>query len=165
MLKVHILGAAALALAVTACADEPARMGYGEPHYAPGASYSRAYDEPRYVPAERTYDERGQIVAIDVAQGSGRHTSGAGAVVGGIVGGVLGHQIGNGTGNSLATAAGAVGGAVAGNEIEKRRDDGRYYRITVRFRDGREASYAQLSLHGMRVGDRVRADGDHLVPD
>ena len=91
--------------------------------------------------------------------------SGGGAVLGGIVGGVVGHQIGSGRGNDAATVAGAIGGAVVGNEMERRRDGDEYYRITVQFRDGREATFAQDSLYGVRVGDRVRVDGSRVVRD
>jgi uncharacterized protein YcfJ len=94
-----------------------------------------------------------------------RGSSGAGAVVGGLVGGVLGHQIGSGRGNTAATVAGAVGGAVVGNEVEKRRGDDERYRVTVQFRDGREATFEQDSLDGIRVGDRVRVDGSRIVRD
>ena len=99
-----------------------------------------------------------------MVRGSGRST-GAGAVLGGVVGGVLGHQVGSGRGNDAATVAGAIGGAVVGNELEKRRHDEERYRITVRFRDGREATFEQDSLSGIRVGDRVRVDGNRLARD
>jgi outer membrane lipoprotein SlyB len=104
------------------------------------------------------------VVAIDVIGGE-RRTTGAGAVVGGIVGGVLGHQVGSGRGNDAATVAGAVGGAVVGNELEKRRNDGERYRITVRSRDGRDSVFEQDSLDGIRDGDRVRIDGGRLFRD
>jgi outer membrane lipoprotein SlyB len=104
------------------------------------------------------------VVAIDVVRGRGGST-GAGAVVGGIVGGVLGHQVGSGRGNDAATVAGAIGGAVVGNELEKRRDGDEFYRITVQLRDGREATFAQDSLNGIRVGDRVRVDGNRVFRD
>ena len=148
MLRSHSLAIAAAAVAVAACANEPAY--YGQPRYAPAA-----------YPAYAT-DDTARVVAIDRDGGSGRST-GAGAVVGGIVGGVLGHQIGSGRGNDAATVAGAVGGAVVGNEVEKRRAAGDRYRVTVRFRDGREATYYQDDLDGMRVGDRVRIAGDRLA--
>ena len=102
---------------------------------------------------------------MERAPGGERRSTGAGAVVGGIVGGVLGHQVGSGRGNDAATVAGAVGGAVVGNEIEKRRNDGERYRITVRFRDGRDSAFEQDSLNGIRVGDRVRVDGGLVVRD
>jgi outer membrane lipoprotein SlyB len=153
MLKPQILGAAALALAVTACGSGP--VSYSEPRYTSGSSYNNG-----------AYPDEGRVVAIDVVRGSGR-SSGAGAVVGGIVGGVLGHQVGSGRGNDVATVAGAVGGAVVGNEVEKRRNEGdERYRVIVQLRDGREATFEQDSLNGLRVGDRVRiADGNRLVRD
>ena len=104
------------------------------------------------------------MVAIDVVRGGGR-TSGGGAIAGAIIGGVVGHQIGSGRGNDVATAAGAIGGAVAGNEIETRRNDDEYYRIVVQLRDGREATFTQPSLDGLRVGDRVRVAGNNVYRD
>jgi outer membrane lipoprotein SlyB len=152
MLKPQILSAAALALLVTACGSDP--VSYSEPRYVPSSSYGSG-----------AYADSGRVVAIDVVRGSGRST-GAGAVLGGIVGGVLGHQVGSGRGNDAATVAGAVGGAVVGNEVEKRRNDGdERYRVTVQLRDGREATFEQDSLYGLRVGDRVRIDGSRLVRD
>ena len=147
MLKSHSLAIAAAAVALAACATQPAY--YSQPRYASAAPY-RAYA-----------DDAARVVAID-REGSGRST-GAGAVIGGVVGGVLGHQVGSGRGNDAATVAGAVGGAVVGNEVEKRRASGDRYRVTVRTRDGREATYYQDDLDGLRVGDRVRIDGDRLA--
>ena len=149
MLKQQVLGAAVLALAVTACGSDP--VSYSEPRYVQGSSYANS--------------ESGRVVAIDVVRGSGGST-GAGAVVGGIIGGVLGHQVGSGRGNTAATVAGAVGGAVVGNEVEKRRNDGdERYRVVVQMRDGREAAFEQDSLEGLRVGDRVRVEGSRLLRD
>jgi len=152
MLKPQYLGAALAAALVAACASD--RVAYTEPAYSgrvPTGYYSDA-----------AYSDYARVVAIDVERDSGG-SSGAGAVIGGIAGGVLGHQLGSGRGNDAATVAGAIGGAVVGNEVEKRRASGERYRITVRFRDGREATYVQNDLNGMRVGDRVRVDGDHLA--
>lgn len=128
----------------------------------------RPYDSaPRYVSAayhDAAEDAYGRVVAIEPVR-EPRHTSGAGAVLGGVVGGVLGHQVGSGRGKDAATVAGAVGGAVVGNEVEKRHESESVTRerVTVRFRDGREASFEQDSASGLRVGDRVRVDRDHLV--
>jgi outer membrane lipoprotein SlyB len=148
---------AALGLTAAACASDPYYA--SSPRYAPGPSYSSAP-----APGPVAYSDYGRVVAIDVVRDGGGHTSGAGAVLGGIAGGVLGHQIGNGRGNDAATVAGAVGGAVVGNEVERRRGE-EYYRVTVQFRDGREATFAQDSLNGLRVGDRVRIDGNRLFRD
>ncbi len=152
MLKPQYLALATVAaLALSACGSDPVR--YDEPRYASSGSYNAAPSV-----------EYGRVVAIDVERGPGR-TSGGGAVLGGIVGGVLGHQVGSGRGNDAATVAGAIGGAVVGNEMEKRRSDAESYRLTVRFRDGREATFTQDSPSGLRVGDRVRVDGNRLIRD
>ena len=157
MLRLRYLGLATLALTAAGCASDPY---YDSPRYV---SSSTVYsDAPRYAQAP-AYAEVGRVVAIDVVR---RDTGvGAGAVIGGIVGGVIGHQIGSGRGNDLATAAGAVGGAVAGHQIEKSRNADEQYRVTVQFRDGREASFLQESLYDERVGDRVRVDGGRVVRD
>ncbi len=157
MLKLRYIALAPLALVAVGCASDPYYdASYGDPRYATttGAYYGNG-----------AYEDVGRVVAIDVVRERGGST-GAGAVVGGIVGGVLGHQIGSGRGNDAATVAGAVGGAIAGNEIEKRRsgDGPDHYRVTVQFRDGREATFAQDSLYGVRVGDRVRVDRGRVVP-
>ena len=150
-MKVQVIAITAAALAAAACGSDPVYN--DQPRYGSGAYYSRTADTVDF----------GRVVAIVVVGGS--RTTGAGAVVGGIVGGVLGHQVGSGRGNDAATVAGAVGGAVVGNEIEKRRNDGERFRITVRFRDGRDSVFEQDSLNGIRVGDRVRVDGGQVVRD
>ena len=153
MLKSRYVAAATAALVLTACGTAP--VSYNEPRYVSSSANSSG----------AAYSESGRVVAIDVLRGSGGST-GAGAVIGGVLGGVLGHQVGNGRGNDVATVAGAVGGAVVGNEVEKRRNGGEeQYRVTVQFRDGREASFTQDSLAGLRVGDRVRVDGGRLLRD
>ncbi len=152
MLKPQYLAAAAAALALTACGSAP--TSYSEPRYVSGPSSS----------SNVAYSDSGRVVAIDVVRGSSG-TSGAGAVIGGVLGGVLGHQVGSGRGNDAATVAGVVGGAVVGNEVEKRRNVDEQYRITVQMRDGREASFTQGSIAGLRVGDRVRVDGGRLLRD
>jgi outer membrane lipoprotein SlyB len=165
MFKRQHVALAAAGLMVAACASDPY---YDSPRYV--SSSTPVYDAPRY---DNRHDGRyyaqapayadGRVVAIDVVRREGG--IGAGAVVGGIIGGVLGHQVGSGRGNDLATAAGAVGGAVAGHQIEKNRAGGEQYRVIVQMRDGREASFLQDSLDGIRVGDRVRVDGGRLIRD
>jgi outer membrane lipoprotein SlyB len=152
MIKPQFIAAASLALVAAACASDP--VSYSEPAYVSSPSYS----------SNVAYNDYGRVVAIDVVREGGR-TSGGGAVLGGIVGGVLGHQVGSGRGNDAATVAGAIGGAVVGNEVEKRRNADEAYRVTVQSRDGREATYMQDSLNGLRVGDRVRIDGGRLYRD
>ena len=146
-LKIAALATAAAALA--GCASDP--YYYSEPRYASSPAYA----------TRGAYTDVGRVVAIDVMRGERGRTTGAGAVVGGIVGGVLGHQIGSGRGNDAATVAGAIGGAVVGNNLERRAED-EFFRVTVELRDGRTASFAMDSLNGLRVGDRVRIEGDRL---
>ena len=154
MLKARYIAAASLALMLGACA--------GGPSYNDGRNYSSG--APVYHPAADTYADHGRVVAIDTVR-EGGHTTGGGAVLGGIVGGVIGHQIGSGRGNTAATVAGAAGGALAGNEVEKRRGSDEAYRITVQTRDGRESTFTQDSLNGLRVGDPVRVDGGRVYRD
>ena len=157
MLKVRYIAAIAaipVALAAAGCASDPYN---GSPRY--GESSRTVYPAASYA------SDEGRVVAIDSVR-EGGHTSGGGAVVGGIVGGVLGHQVGSGRGNTAATIVGAGAGALAGNEIERRRNsDEGAYRITVQLRDGRETTFVQDDLNGLRVGDRVRVDGGRLYRD
>ena len=145
-MKMHLVLATAACALLPACADSP--VASGDPYYS-GASY-RADNDGRVVSIERVRDERDRGSTI------------AGTVLGGVIGGVLGHQIGSGRGKDAATVAGAVGGAAVGHELSERRGDHEYYRVTVRFRDRHEESFAMDELNGIRVGDRVRADGGRL---
>ena len=154
MLNRKVIVAVAAGLVAAACGSDP--YNYSEPRYVSSGSYANNNNVAN--------NDFGRVVAIDVVRGGG-HSTGAGAIVGGIVGGVLGHQVGSGRGNDAATVAGAVGGAVVGNELEKRRDGDEQYRVVVQFRDGREATFMQDSLNGVRVGDRVRVDGGRLYRD
>ncbi len=157
MMNTRYLAAATVALAALAgCASDP--VYYGEPRYAREGQYYGNREGTYY--GNGAYDELGRVVAIDRVRGGGR-TSGGGAVAGAIVGGVLGHQIGSGRGQDAATVGGALGGALVGNELERRQGD-EHYRITVQFRDGREATFAQDNLDGIRVGDRVRVADNRL---
>jgi uncharacterized protein YcfJ len=104
------------------------------------------------------------VVAIHEVRDSHR-ASGGGALLGGVAGGILGHQIGSGRGNTAATVAGAVGGAVVGNEVEKRHGGNDYYRVTVRFRDGREATFDEDTIGDLHVGDRVHVDNGRVFRD
>jgi outer membrane lipoprotein SlyB len=157
MLKSRYLVLAAVALGTAACASDP----YYDDAYYSAPRYSSA---PAYY-GNGAYSDYGRVVAIDVVRGEGGRSTGAGAVVGGLVGGVLGHQIGSGRGSDAATVAGAIGGAVVGHEMEKRRDGSEHYRVIVQFQDGRESAFIQDSLYGIRVGDRVRVDGNRVVRD
>ncbi|WP_280156253.1 glycine zipper 2TM domain-containing protein [Piscinibacter sp. XHJ-5] len=92
-----------------------------------------------------------------------RRSSGAGAILGAVIGGALGNQVGSGSGRTAATAIGAVGGAVAGNKIEENRSGGQaYYQVDVRLDNGDFRSFDYYDVNGLRVGDRVRVEGNQL---
>jgi outer membrane lipoprotein SlyB len=142
-----LIGIAAVAVSAVAWAAAPE-----QPRYASNSGYFQPVAE---------HGDWARVVNIDVVQNSHR-ASGGGALLGGIAGGVLGHQIGSGRGNTAATVAGAVGGAVVGNEVEKRHGGNDYYRVTVRYRDGREETFDRNDANDLHVGDRVRVDNGRL---
>jgi outer membrane lipoprotein SlyB len=90
----------------------------------------------------------------------------AGTLVGGAVGAVVGHQFGAGKGKDLATVAGAVGGAIAGHELQQRSQERRAaqgnFRIAVRMANGDTRTFTQTDAGDLRVGQRVRVDGDRI---
>ena len=161
--------AAAVTVLAAGCADQPYYPGEPGPGFVSAPAYPNdhryydARDTGRYSPVRYESGE-GRVVAIDVVRDSHR-ASGGGALLGGIAGGVLGHQIGSGRGNTAATVAGAVGGAVVGNEVEKRHGGNDYYRVTVRFRNGREDTFDQDTLGDLHVGDRVHVDNGRIFRD
>lgn len=133
------LAVAALLLAGPACATDPA---------GPAGSVAQC-------------NNCGTVRDID-AMNRGGQASGAGAVIGAVIGGVVGHQFGEGRGQDAATAAGAVGGAVAGNQIEKQRQTGSYYRVLVDMDTGASRSIDVIDPAGLTVGSRVRVSGRNL---
>jgi len=92
------------------------------------------------------------------------NTTGAGALIGSAVGAVVGRQFGGSSdGRAQGTWAGAIGGALLGNEIEKDRGGARgSVRINVEFDGGGERSFDYASAGDLRVGDRVRVEGNRL---
>ena len=152
-MNTRLLAAAALTLALSACATGP---GYYGP---PGPGY---YGPP---PPPGAYNTRcmscGRVDRIEQVYGN-RSTTGAGAVVGGIVGGVLGNTVGKGDGRTAATVVGAVGGAVVGNEIEKSNNAAGSFDIYVHMDDGRRLIFNQRDLGPVRVGSYVDVQGNHV---
>ncbi len=141
-MNARLLSAAALTLALSACATGP---GY----YGPGPGYGPP--PGRYV---ARCESCGRVERIEQIYGQHR-SSGAGAVVGGIVGGVLGNTVGKGDGRTAATVVGAVGGAVVGNEIEKNNNGATTFDIYVRMDDGRRLIVNQRDPYGIREGSYV----------
>ncbi len=124
---------------------------------APGYNY---YGGPATVVPRVQY---GVVENIDIFRGDGAGPVGVGALLGGVAGGVIGHQFGGGSGNTAATIAGAVGGAVVGNEVERQnRVEGSRYRITVRTDSGSLLQLDNANDLNLRVGDRVRIEGNRV---
>src|SRR5512140_1143713 len=129
-------------LALSACAPYPT--------YGPAATVA-----PRV--------QYGVVESIDIFRSDGSGPVGVGALLGGIAGGVIGHQFGSGSGNTAATIAGAVGGAVVGNEVERQnRIEASRYRITVRTDSGSLVQLDNSTDLNLRVGDRVRIEGNRV---
>lgn len=95
-----------------------------------------------------------------------RSASGIGAAAGAVAGGVLGNQVGSGSGRTAATVGGAVAGGLLGNEAEKRIGSGGNpaYRVQVRLDDGSLRTVTQDTANNLRVGGRVRVEGDRVYP-
>jgi outer membrane lipoprotein SlyB len=131
------------------------------------ANYNTARpNEPVYSPrgGGSSTVAYGQVRSIENLGSSADAPRGGGAVVGGIVGAIVGRQFADGTrGKNIGTAVGAVGGAVIGNEIEKnsQRDAGGV-RVTVQLERGGARSFDLRSPGDLRVGDRVRIEGNQL---
>ncbi|MFC5609849.1 glycine zipper 2TM domain-containing protein [Variovorax soli] len=155
------LGAAALA-ALSACVA-PA------PYYQQTATYP--YEPAPSYPVVGTPVPQvsyGRVVNIEVlqTQSSGGPQSGVGAVTGGVVGGVLGHQVGGGSGKAAATVLGVVGGALLGNAIEANTRSPRVYqsyRVSIQTDNGNYRAFDVQSPGDLRVGDRVRIDGNQIT--
>ena len=147
------LAAVSAAALLAACAQPGTPVGGNYPGTYPTTSY----------PAGQQYSQFGRVTNVEYVRG-GQSQGVAGAVVGGAVGGLAGSQVGGGSGRTAATVAGVVGGALIGRALEQNmnRNTVDHYRVTVQFDNGgtRQFDYAQAS--NVRIGDRVRADGDQL---
>lgn len=129
-------------------------------------SYQQPYQQPyqqsgyQPVPARAQY---GEVERIDATRAAA--SGGGGAIVGGIVGALLGNAVGHGGEKAIATGVGAVGGALLGDQIEKQqrgRAEGSW-RVVVRLDNGSQRAFEYAQLSDLRVGDRVRVEGNQLV--
>ena len=137
---------AVLVAALAACASPYQQGGYsqgGQGGYAQGV---------------------GTVTNVQLVRGQGGSGL-TGAVVGGAVGGLAGNQVGGGSGRAAATVAGLAAGALIGRAIEQNstRSQGRdYYRVTVQLDNGQMHSLDYGDAPNVRIGDRVRLDGNQL---
>jgi outer membrane lipoprotein SlyB len=105
----------------------------------------------------------GTVRSIETLNGDKPH--GTGAILGGFIGAVIGRQIGDTAAErNVGTVTGAAAGAAIGHEIEKnaRRDTGGV-RITVTLDDGSTRRFDFKEAAGLRIGDRVRIEGNKLL--
>lgn len=101
----------------------------------------------------------GNVSSIEVVDQAQR--PGLGAVLGAVVGAAVGNQVGSGTGRAAATVGGAAAGGVIGHQIQKR-NAADVFRVTVRFDNGTTQTFNYDRIDDLRVGDRVRYDGQQL---
>jgi outer membrane lipoprotein SlyB len=124
----------------------------------PGATAAMPVPAPAPAPVCKSC---GVVDGINVVEKKG--SGGPIGVVGGaVVGGLLGNQVGRGHGNTAATVIGAVGGAVAGNEVEKRVNSAKEYRVTVRMDDGNVRHFTYHSAPPYAAGERVKVVNGQL---
>ena len=141
----------ALALALlSACASRPQ------------ANPAPVYSPSRSTPA--TAVSYGVVRSIEAASDANDQPQGAGAVVGGVIGAVVGRQFADSnSGKNVGTVVGAVGGALIGNEVEKNaRREQQTVRVNVQVDRGGLRSFEFKSVGDLRVGDRVRIEGNQL---
>lgn len=128
-------------------------------------AHNRSVNEPPpgAARAGSTQVEFGVIAAIDRFSGDGQATGG-GAVVGGVTGAVVGRQFGGGSeGRAAGTLIGAVAGALIGNQIEKQGSGPRSgVRVTVTLDRGGQRSFEYSHAGDLRVGERVRIEGNQM---
>ncbi len=151
------------AVAMTACATGPQPVGGGYPGNYPAGGYPQGgYPQGGYQ-GQGNYAQFGRVSNVEYLRG-GQSQGVAGAVVGGAVGGLAGNQVGGGSGRTAATVLGVVGGALIGRALEQNMNRGGqdHYRVTVQFENGSVRTFDYAQAPDVRIGDRVRADGNQL---
>ncbi len=157
--KFALVAAVAAGLALGGCVTAP---------YGNGGNYNRGYQGQQ----QGGYGNRnGRCQTCGVVQdvqqvytdGSSGNGGTLGAIIGAVAGGVLGNTIGKGDGRKATTVVGAVAGGVVGNQIGKRNDgSSAAWRIVVRLDNGQYATVTQREDPGVRNGDYVEVNGDHV---
>ena len=147
------------ALMLTGCEPYPAQT----TRYSGGPAYGYPPPPPPPPPQSDCYHQCGVVQDIRevYTSGSDRNAT-VGTVIGAVVGGALGHQIGKGSGRTAATIGGAVVGGVAGHAIGSHTGNGDAWQVVVRLDDGRYATVTQREPPGVRIGDYVIVQNDHV---
>ena len=149
----HIVALAATVatLGLSACATSP--YSTNVPSYSQGSVGS----------VQQAAYNTGSVSSIELVRGNSSGVSPVGTIIGAVVGGVLGNQVGEGRGKTVATVAGAAGGALAGNAIAKHGDSAQdMYHVGIRLDNGGSQTIAVANTGDLRVGDRVRVDGNQI---
>ena len=134
----RILGAAAVALGVAACASSGGTAPTGEAEIRTGV-----------------------IEQISMTEVKSNHDQGLGAILGGVAGAGLGSLIGAGTGRDVAIAAGAIAGAIGGNIAQQKYFDKPQpaQQIYVRLNSGVLIEVTQPVNPALGPGQRVYIEG------
>lgn len=151
---IYMASAVAAAALVAGCANQPMGGGY----YGNGGYGTTSQNQGGYS------SQYGRVTDVQYVR-SGGSDGVVGTIAGGAAGGLLGHQVGKGSGRTAATIAGAVGGALIGNALERNAGGlgGQpVYRVTVQFDDGSVRNFNYADSPNIRIGDRVRAEGNQL---
>lgn len=134
-----------------------------------GACASRAPSHsqtPVYGSSQSMTTQFGRVSAIESIAGGQESSDGTtGAVVGGVAGAIVGRQMADSSrGKNVGTVIGAVAGAVIGQQIDKEQSKAAAsYRVTVSLDNRTVRKFEYRELGDLRVGDRVRVDGDRLI--
>jgi outer membrane lipoprotein SlyB len=146
--------------------NDPYNAPYDARHERPYNDGGRYSQPPVYSPSRGGHAavEYGRVRSIDVVNAR-ESNSGGGALLGGLIGAIVGRQFGNSSnGRATGTFAGAVGGALIGNEVEANNRGGRdHLRISIWLDRGGVRDFAVPHAGDLRVGDRVRIEGDRLM--
>lgn len=120
---------------------------------------------PSSYPAHAVSAQLGRVTHVEFLRGGSSSDNLAGLLIGGAAGGLVGNQVGGGSGRTAATVVGIVGGALIGSALEQNMGGRRghdHYRVTVQLDNGAVQTFDYREQPNVRVGDRVRADGNQL---
>ena len=168
--RIAATATAVVTIAALAACAAPYNGGYNQGGYNQGGYNQGGYSQGGYG-NQGGYNQGsgyvqgyGRVTNVQMVRGQGGSGL-TGAVIGGAVGGLAGNQVGGGSGRTAATIAGLAAGALIGRAVEQNstRAQGRdYYRVTVQLDNGQMHSLDYADAPSVRIGDRVRLDGNQI---